>query len=729
MKLITEKGEVHLPEGFSFEVEQNSAFFSENGAASLAATIPATPDDLDKLGNPTRIARNTRYVNLLPAIVSCGVFQKKGQLIVESASNDGISCAVALEDSDFYSQFKEKGVKEIFAAKVLHDFSTPEDWYNQIFLYYSETNYQGPHSNPTLLMDMAIIPVAVNYDPENDSYQVNNEPLESTGDGMWPLAHSARLLPGGDSEINVPEGYGIAPFLKLRKFLSELFELCGYTVRNNAFETNPALRNLILLHQCSDVICNGWIDYSDLVPSVTVEDILSWLLDKFHAQIVVYPESKTVDIVLLEDILTAGYDADLSRKLIGKLAFTYEKTSRVLLQCDTSIDGAAPAAETLEDLKAKYGSVKELDANGWRTYTGSGLVLRLATGRYYEIHQSMNTLRMPQGSQGTVTTSTSRRDAAAGSSSGSARRTNNVHNWVDVGSNYFDYDRKNSEETEEHSPEDLIPPMVFVNGVLMPYIGERKHRNTAYNDSEKDEDQDIIIVEYAGISAVCDPIEAHNVNGTYYIQTDIFGSHYKYGTTQKYDNAGVLRNNGHSLTAPEMYQRFWQRYNKILLNNRITLEGQFNLTIEELLQWQMYSLKLFSGQLLLPQCLTYTVGHVTRCEEAKFLLVKDFEDGTDDVPTTLPEPAYKWQENLTEVEAVKDAYAEQSGQTIYAAFNDAYSSGSKDLFLLAPTAAGQTSAIIRRTVDLFYYGGSPRNPQTIVVGTEDVDVWYDSVPV
>ena len=39
MKLVTDKGELSLPTDFSFEVEQNSAFFSEDGAASIAATI------------------------------------------------------------------------------------------------------------------------------------------------------------------------------------------------------------------------------------------------------------------------------------------------------------------------------------------------------------------------------------------------------------------------------------------------------------------------------------------------------------------------------------------------------------------------------------------------------------------------------------------------------------------------------------------------------------------
>ena len=77
MRLITEQGELTLPEDFSFEVEQNSAFFSETGAATVGATIPATGEDLARLGFPTRVARSTKHINTFPAILQHGIYQKK----------------------------------------------------------------------------------------------------------------------------------------------------------------------------------------------------------------------------------------------------------------------------------------------------------------------------------------------------------------------------------------------------------------------------------------------------------------------------------------------------------------------------------------------------------------------------------------------------------------------------------------------------------------------------
>ena len=42
MKLIVDQGELSLPSDFSFDVEKNSAFFSEDGSTTIPATIPAT---------------------------------------------------------------------------------------------------------------------------------------------------------------------------------------------------------------------------------------------------------------------------------------------------------------------------------------------------------------------------------------------------------------------------------------------------------------------------------------------------------------------------------------------------------------------------------------------------------------------------------------------------------------------------------------------------------------
>ena len=117
MRLVTDKGELTLPSDFSFEIEQNSAFFSEEGAASITATIPATPQDQSRLGFPARLARKDRFINTMNASIQKGVYQKHGQLVIASSDERTITCTMALENSDLYTQHKDKNLKEIFSAK------------------------------------------------------------------------------------------------------------------------------------------------------------------------------------------------------------------------------------------------------------------------------------------------------------------------------------------------------------------------------------------------------------------------------------------------------------------------------------------------------------------------------------------------------------------------------------------------------------------------------------
>lgn len=683
MKLLVDKGELALPDDFSFEVEKNSAFFSDDGTASLAATLPATPDDLAKLGFPDRISRSTVYDNAFPAVLSHGIFQKKGVLVIGSVSDSGISCSIALDDSEFYATYKEKNLKDLFSQKEMDDFTDPDDWYDWLFRV-----YKGQIMN-----DFKIIPVAVNYNDSDGSYQVNNEPVNDGSDGVWPLSHETRLVQEGEEEVSVPAGYGIAPFLKLSAFFRIMFELCGYTVNKNFFTAHEKFASLLLLHNCADVICNGKINYSDLVPNKTISEILEWLQQKFHAQIVVSPTTKTVDIVLLEDILTGNYDQDLTSKLLDGVKYTFSSSSRVVISPDTSLDKAAAAAETLQDLIDKYGGVTEVTETSG---AGSGLVLNLSTGMYYERWLSFGGLPRQE--------------------------SNNKL----VGSNYFKYDRRNSENTEEFSPSDLLPPMVVVDTVLMPYIGERIHRNTSYNDSEKDTDQEIIIVDYAGLSKA--PVYDDLTGRLPYSA----GGHYYYGTTQKYDNIGKERSGRMSLTPDGIFSECFRAYNRLLLNNSVEVEGKFDFSPDELLQYDIYSLKLFKGQLLLPTYLDYEIGKSVRCVSSKYLLVKNYTDGVDDEPLAVPSPKYKWQLNQTELKQMTEnfqkQYCKDPGNYISSEYteDDPYISGDNDFYLPAPTYLGQQSFKAERKMAFTYHFG--RNA-TSDIGTYTLHEWYDSVAV
>lgn len=694
MRLITEQGELTLPEDFSFEVEQNSAFFSENGAATVGATIPATGEDLARLGFPTRVARSTKHINTFPAILQHGIYQKKGILAVASASSNGISCSLGLEDSTFYAEWKNSNLKDLFSAKNYSEFydGNITNWIDKV--------YTGSYQSDL----WRLIPVAVNHNDSDGSYQINNEPEYDANDGIWPLVHNSRVVKEGDDNVSVPFGYGIAPFLNLYSFFQIMFELCGFTVTKNCFKDNKALSGLILLHNCSDVLCNGRINFSDLVPNKTISEILSWMQDKFHAQVIIHPSVKTVEIVLMEDILNSGFDNDLSKLVIGDLDYIFCSSSRVVLSSDTSLSGAAPVADTPEAMLDKYQACSLMSECDWFYKRPMGLVLRLSTGTFYEMRHSHQSIR-----------------------------GNDVKN-VAVGSNYFKYDRRNSDESEDFAPEDLLPPMVFVNGILMPYIGDRIHRNTTYNDSKKDEEQEIIIVDYAGLSKKVDYTASGSSGGR--VPSDVEGGHYYYGTTQKYDNIGELRSDKIELTSIGLFYTFFRQYNKHLRNNSVKIEGQFDLTQAELINFQMYVLKQLNGQRLLPEQLRYQIGNPTKCLKASFRLIKDFADAVDDEVLTYPEPLYKW---VLETDHAAIKARELQGDSSGGSHNPGAGSSTSrtvtysptsgsDTFLVSPNKAGQ-----RLVLNVEYqFKATVRQNGTVTttdLGTYTFEEIYNSVEI
>lgn len=737
MKLKVEKGELNLPKDFSFEIEQNSAFFSDDGAASIAATIPATPADMEKLGHPTRIARDTRYVNLFPAILSHGTFQKHGNLVVTSASKDGITCAMALEDSELYSKYKDMNIRELFGDNAAVRGSGVDFCCDKIDSIYRRSG-RDAQSN------LYVFPVAVNFNAEENTYQINNEPQYRGGSGIWPLLCEPRVIDEGGSLVTVPKGYGLAPFLLLSRFLELLFSYCGYSVIQNCFEREP-LNKLVLLHQCSDVVCNGYVKYKDIIPSKTVSEIIEWLRNKFHAQIVVRPAQKQLDIILMQDILQGGFDVDLTKKLLGNLTFSFSEPSRVVLAPDNSLEGAAPPTETLQELKQKYGSVTVLDEEQWDSFTGQGLVYRKSTGMYYEILISKNgAIRAYAGdvihrTVGGSTHSTRPRGSSGYSgnpaSSGAVRysyRESGKNAWDCVGSNYFTRDRKSTADAEDFSPSDIMPPMVFVNGMLMPYIGERKHRNTTYQESDIDDDQEIMVCEYAGESETCNKSSQIHIGADN--QRAYAGGHYHYGTTQAYNNAGTMRQGGHDLSPEGLFPLLFSRYHQVLQNNRIEISGQFDLSIPEIQSYQMYQMKLMNGQFLLPSYLRYEVGRKIRCLEARFFLVKEFSDAITEEDISLPEPSFKWELNNSDVESlIAQVKARHPDVTVDIGLYSDEEEGDEpvDVFLPSPTALGQTSPRFVRKVKAGYYRRyGPDNTYFVEVeGGLTVDVWFDSAAI
>lgn len=633
MNLEIENGELELPRDFSFELERTNPFLSNEGDATIPATLPSSDRNLQLFNHIERLDRMGDNMVDIPAVLRVGSFVKNGRLIVDTAHRrDGINVSFAIENSSLYCRYKDKTVKQIFAE--YNNGAGLQD-YTYVGLANIVSHLEDIYNANAASVDYTIFPVGVSkYDDDGtEVYQVNNAFSGGT------LIYQTRVVREGDVQMTVPNGYGVSPFIYLWVMLRRMFALMGYSVAYNVF-TFGWLRNVVVLNNCSDTIVNGVIKYEDMVPSCKVSELLQWLKDKFHVHVRIDSNDKNVYIVPMESLLEGNADADWSDRLEGDPTLTFNKTSRTVLSSRTTIAGAAPAAETFDALIEKYGGFFPINESQYYNMKGGTfqyhdcLVFRYATGEFFEIRTNLNTAK---------------------------------DELIRLGTNYFKYDRSNSDESENFEAYDEIPPMVVADKFFVPYIGERTHAHTTFNDSKTDTEQPIILVQQAYIGP-----------NSYYQK--------RLGTTQGClplsDNsgwylAGTLVNyqcwtiNGQ--TPPvSMYEHCWAEYNKQLRNGLVEIAANLLLKATDLSGLDMTKPKLLRNQKLLPKSFNIPISEKMGLSACQFLLIKDNASLVEDSAVTYNTPArIRWV--FTGSEAISDLWA-TIVNTSYHHYNDMYGS-------------------------------------------------------
>ena len=433
-----------LPDGFTFDIHVNNPIFSNDGAASIATTLPATNENCNILERPERLARSSKPVRKFPAILKHGPFQKKCSMIIAGCSKaTGIEASLAFYESELYAELKGKNMKDLFdtinVSAADFNISSLASLMSDLFSSY--------YKSSTVHQNFAIFPVAIEKD--DNGVKILNEVNENG------FVYAKRNITSGEDTVSVPEGYGVTPFLWLHRAVRLLFELSGYEVSRNDFEELPFSR-IVLVNNCSDTFCKGpKISFRHLVPSVKVEEFLLWLYDRFGAVVAV--NGKSVRIMLQQKLFTSGYDLDLSNYVRGNPSLSFPISSRVVLKADTSLDSAEPAAEALLGFREKHSVVRVKKVG--EDPEAKGVVFRTQLGKYYMVTWSAD-----------------------------GAYTEHL-----LGSNCFPYDRDNSDDSEEYSAADRFLPEVIESNMLMPYIGDRLHFNTSLSNQNEEENQPIQI--------------------------------------------------------------------------------------------------------------------------------------------------------------------------------------------------------------------------------------------
>lgn len=632
MNLKTQSGELDLTSDFVLTMERTNPLLSDEGDASVPATLPSSTKNLAALGHRERIDRANRYINKIDAILQVGPVQKRGQLVIDTVHRrDGIDASFAIDSSDLYVKAKDKSLKAIFEEKnqegvSKETFTDIDDACQKMEDVYINGNDNGDY----VIFPVAIAPYEVGEgDNKHTEYQYNNE-----DDGSNGLVYNERIVHEGDSNMCVPKGYGLAPFLKLQRLLQRLFECLDYTVVSNCFDDAPYYSQIVIVHNCADCLCNpdATLYYADLVPSCTLSEFLEWLLAKFHVQPVVDSEAKRVSIVKMDAILNTltgpdGYDMDISGMVEGDWTVQLNPSKRVVLTPTNEIEGTEPAAETFDKLLEKYGYYVDCNEDQFDSLTGQTptfydcLVRRKSTGKFYLLERSLGSGEMQ------------------------------LHK---IGTNYFTYDRTNSDETEAFSQADVMPLMLCEEKTrrVAPYIGERIHRHTSIEDNKSDGETK---KDDSGQKIIA--VQAHTLQYFAYRTT---------GTTQKdipYASGGLTYQFWFGMDNYSLYPLFWDHYNRLLLNNPVHLTGRVKYSIDQFLGMNMSALKLCNGQRLLPVKASAQIGDRMGMTEAEFILAKIYAGGVADSPfAPITESKLKWEMTNDAEEIARELFLQHQSE-------------------------------------------------------------------
>ncbi|MBQ7018719.1 MAG: hypothetical protein IJN06_06930 [Bacteroidales bacterium] len=674
MRLITSKGQLALPDNFSFSVEKESPFYGDNGTATIPVTLPISQDTLQKLGRPELIGHSEGFLRKLSAKLEAGIIHKDGVLIVDTVSRDsGISASLALDESDMYTSYKDKKLTEIFAGVVRDDLNSSEKWVTHLLSCAAGETDDW----------FTIATVAVNKE-DNDSgtsYLFLNDVDVTSSDAVWPLLYKSRTIVENGESIRVPAGYGVAPFFYLGKFLQQLMLQMGYTLQSNKFLTDPTLKKIIMLHNAADALCKGTLKVSDIVPTCTLTEFLDFLNARFHAQVFVYPEQKVADLVFYEDILSGTPDMDLSGILDGNISITYPDPKQIRLESNNELDDADPAEDTFHEFVKKYPICSAVSEVSFAE-DGLGVCLRKALGRFYRSAYNTTTQR---------------------------------YSYEHLGTNNFNYCMKSLEAVEYKAVDAAYGMISYVKDsayrnrpIVAPYIGEKRHPNTSYNgETDSDGTQDIILAFAPGLAASRTEIKAG-----YYLATN-----------QRYNNLGDEWNSW-GLNYSDMYSLFWEKYNGLLQNAAPEISGKFDFQPEKLQRLRLDSLKFFRGQQLVMNSITYDIGRNLVCQESKYTVVPQLLNPVEDSLPVISEQLYKW-ERKTNVEDVLEKWSTQSQ---YEVKNWEYEEEQTDWSntLAPPTELGQTTHHSEEGIIVTIKKTTSVDVIT-EVHYESIKVWYESV--
>lgn len=359
-----------LPVDCTLQVDLTNPLLSDRGSMSPALTIPQTARNQRLLGYPSRIDAAERH-DVYDGTLADGSYIRECKVNVVGAGPDGIDISIGTDESVMYQQWADVKLRDIPGLPVYR----PDGGTSYL------VSLMGQVYHRAVDLDYHCFPVAVEFDGNSSDEVANALPLATilnrvhsdssakiSGDLVGTtLDSAARTIAAGmgsEDTVDVPLGYGITPFLRVGRALHILFDCYGYELQECIFDTDPQLSHLVLLNNTADAICAGYLDYRDMMPDCTINDLLDALKAHFGAVFYVDSSSMTARCVLVRDTMVAAADADWTLKQSARPSIEMTPPQRLVLMSGAGYEGTETQCDAMPEFLDTFGRYVDTNLDG-----------------------------------------------------------------------------------------------------------------------------------------------------------------------------------------------------------------------------------------------------------------------------------------------------------------------------------------------------------------------------
>ncbi len=580
-----------LPKGVKISVELNNPMIEEQGNFTLPISLPFSKKNVRLLDFPHRLDFKEHTISR-EVLLEIGAYHKKGTMnIISAQEQKQISISIVFEETNLYRKMQKKTMQELFENEFFHfplgsildDLPSGLEKYSTLWI----DHFEQIISKKIVEERFDIFPVVTKYDDDYTKLEFLNrqddddtEYIENSDTGeyfahLW--AYKDRIVPiDDDTNVRLPIGYNTTPFLKLNWVLRKTFELLGFNLEENMFDTDDDLKKIVLLNNVCDAIMTKDVFVKFLLPTCSVKEFINTIRYRFGCEFVLQSDLKTVKLILWNDILTQPTTIEYTERIAPYPVVTFADPEALYCASEKLNPKNLKSYKTFQDLEKEYPNANEL-------FSYSSLAFQ---EKPFDVNKEINGAPLYS-----------------------------VENIGLVVQQHFCYDNLDFCDNPKKYKERKLDTVCVESGVVAQLDAEdgiwentfpKLFVGSAFNRTTILEDEKGNLVKNNTNKT---PLILAYSHGSLELFDETDSIRRNYGTAHALDNTGKEIGNLHLTMRGEkgLYNRFLKEFDRMLKNKMHTLTCSLQLKMHEIMGYNMFQTVIIEGVRYLPTKIQYEI--------------------------------------------------------------------------------------------------------------------------